>query len=149
MDSREAIAIITVIKMAYPNAYKDISAEERQLLYSLWLNSFQEIPYFLMQKVISDYISYNKFPPTIADINELIDRIKQQAYTALDAHNRQLQENEKAERYGETAYKVGELLTEEQLQEVKDTLRIISNRELRLNEASWKRNQKKIGGSNK
>ena len=147
MDSREAIAIITVIKMAYPNAYKDTTAEERQYLYKLWQQAFQEIPYEMLNQAVSQYISICKFPPTIADINELIDRIKQQAYTALDAHNRQLQENEKAERYGETAYKVGELLTEEQLQEVKDTLRIISNRELRLNEASWKRNQKKIGGN--
>lgn len=146
MDTKETIALITVIKLAYPNAYKDISAEERQLLYSLWQQAFQEIPYQLMQKVVSEHISYSKFPPLISDINDLIDRMKQQAYRALDAHNRQLKENANAERYGETAYKVGELLSEEQLHTINETLRVLCNRETRINERVWTQSQKKLGG---
>ena len=146
MDGRETIAIITMIKVAYPNSYKDITAEERQCLYKLWQQAFQEMPYSLLNQAVSQHISISKFPPTIADINDLIARIKQQAYNALDAHNRQLKENADAERYCETAYKVGELLTDEQLQEVNDTLRVICNRDLRINEAAWKKSQKKLGG---
>jgi len=146
MDGKETIAILTMIKVAYPNAYNDITAEERQCLYKLWQQAFQEIPYSLLNQAVSQHIATSKFPPTIADINDLLDRIEQQAYNALKDHYRQLKENEEAERYGETAYQVGELLTDEQLQEVNDILRAISNRDLRINEPAWKKSQKKLGG---
>lgn len=147
MDIKETIALITVIKLAYPNAYKDISAEERQLLYSLWQQAFQEIPYQLMQKVVSEHISYSKFPPLISDISEQIDRIKKQAYKALDSHNRQLEYVKHCKTYGEDVlFFYGEILTDEQLQVVNDTLRVICNRETRINERVWTQSQKKLGG---
>lgn len=146
MDGKETIAIITVIKMAYPYFHKDISAEERQYLYALWQECFQEIPYSIMSKAVSHYIANSKMAPSIAEIGEEINRIKEKAYLALDSHYRQQKWDENVRLYDYPPTKYGALLSEEELAETKELLRMIENRQLRINEGAWKQSQKKLGG---
>ena len=150
MDTKETIAILTTIKLAYPNAYKDISPDERKLLYGLWQKTFAEIPYQIMLKAVMAHIDESKYQPAIAEISEQINYIYRQAQNALDSHNRELKQLEEEAKYPDyyegKHYKFGELLTEEQMAIVKETLRVCANREHRITQQLWQTDQKKLGG---
>ena len=146
MNKTETTAIIATIKLAYPYCYKDLTEDDRHILYKLWYEQFFEIPYEIMNKAVNAYITDNNRPPAISDIGEQIDHIKRKAYNALDSHNAQLKENSDSEKYGYPTYNVGYLLTEQQLADVKEVLRVCENRQLRISEMLWAKGTKRIGG---
>ena len=155
MTKEETVAIIAMIKVAYPHYYKDINDDkERKPLYTLWYNQFQDLPYELVLQAVNAYIAYGKYPPTIADIAEQLQSTYDQVYEMKQSHKRQLKENNDWETMpdwckGANPDKVGILLSPEQLAYVEETLRLFANREHRINEIAWNEQQKKLTGGNK
>ncbi len=86
MDKTETLKIMTVIKTAYPKYYTDLDESNLQAAVRLWNGMFREIDYSVIAVAVKAYIAANKFPPTIADINEYIASIIQpEEKTAFEA----------------------------------------------------------------
>ena len=80
MTKKEAIQVLAILKAAYPNYYKDISAEEAQGTISVWSMQFSELSAEIVLMALNKHISTNKFPPTIAEIKEKITAIYWEAH---------------------------------------------------------------------
>lgn len=86
MDKTETLKIMTVIKTAYPKYYTDSETSNLQAAVRLWNSMFKETDYSVVATAVKAYIATNKFPPTIADINEYIASItKPEEKTAFEA----------------------------------------------------------------
>lgn len=86
MDKTETLKIMTVIKTAYPKYYTDSETSNLQAAVRLWNSMFKETDYSVVATAVKAYIAVNKFPPTVADINEYILMITQpKEKTAFEA----------------------------------------------------------------
>ena len=150
MEATDVIRALKIISVAYPQYYKNYDEIAVSEATALWLNFFKEIPDYVMFQAVKNYIKDNTFPPTIHDISNEVRVIEDTAYQALNSHNRelkQLDEESKFPDYYETHIQMGTLLTEDEIQTVKEILRTCANRQHRLNERVWQQEQKKIGGN--
>lgn len=74
MNIEEATKICTIIKVAFPNSYKDFGKDDAKFMVQLWQMQFDDIPYNHVWMALNRYISSNQsgFPPTIAQIKDII-----------------------------------------------------------------------------
>lgn len=77
MTKQEALAIMAMLKTAYPSFYKDFSKEELNAAVNLWATMFSEEPIQVVTEAIKALICTLKYPPTIADVKEKIERLTQ------------------------------------------------------------------------
>ena len=77
MTRQEALKILTVLKTAYPNFYKDYSKEELNAAIDLWATMFAEEHPEIVTEAIKALMCTLKYPPTIADVKEKIAMITQ------------------------------------------------------------------------
>lgn len=73
MTRDEALKIITMIKASYPNAYNSFDENDIMLSSTIWAVQFAQTDYNAVYKATNYYLSVGKFPPTIADIKEIIN----------------------------------------------------------------------------
>jgi len=86
MTRQEALAIMAMLKTAYPSFYKDLSKEELNAAVNLWATMFSDEPVQLVTEAIKAMICTLKYPPTIADVKERIAMITQpQEMTEMEA----------------------------------------------------------------
>lgn len=83
MTKKEAVQLLAILKAAYPNFYKDMSAEEAQGTVSVWSMQFEELPAEIVLIALNKHIATNKFPPSIAEIKEKLTAIHWEAYDKL------------------------------------------------------------------
>lgn len=84
MNKDETIAILAVIRTAYPNFYR--SAEEIDSAIDLWTMMFVDETAKIVTEAVKALICTNKYPPTIADVKEKIALITQpQQLTEMEA----------------------------------------------------------------
>lgn len=86
MTIDETKQILSILKIAYPNFYKDLKAEEANQIVSLWSSMFADDNSKIVTEAVKALMCTLKFPPTIADVKEKIHSIthpKQQ--TELEA----------------------------------------------------------------
>ena len=72
MTRQEALAIMAILKTAYPSFYKDFSKEELNAAVNLWATMFSEEPIQVVTEAIKALMCTLKYPPTIADVKEKI-----------------------------------------------------------------------------
>lgn len=75
MNTKETIKIMAVLKTAYPRFYVNQTDEEKKQALDLWQIMFADKDYLLVSKAVKSLIATNKYPPTIADVNEQINAI--------------------------------------------------------------------------
>jgi len=86
MTRQEAIKIMTILKTAYPNFYKDYSKEELNAAIDLWATMFVDEHPKIVTEAVKALICTHKYPPTIADIKEKIATItRPQEMTEMEA----------------------------------------------------------------
>lgn len=86
MTRQEAIRIMTILKTAYPNFYKDYSKEELNAAIDLWATMFVDEHFKIVTEAVKALICTHKYPPTIADIKEKIATItRPQEMTEMEA----------------------------------------------------------------
>lgn len=73
MQKQDIKQLMTVLKVAYPSNYRDMTEEEMRQTASLWYEMFAEYEVILVVKALNNYIKANKYPPTIAGLQEQID----------------------------------------------------------------------------
>ena len=86
MTRQEALKILTILKTAYPNFYKDYSKEELNAAIDLWATMFVDEHPKIVTEAVKALICTHKYPPTIADIKEKIATItRPQEMTEMEA----------------------------------------------------------------
>lgn len=79
MTFEETLAIMSVLKAAYPNYYKDMKRSEAESIVSLWAEMFKDEPAELVAVAVKAHIANDKkgFPPHIGAIKDAIIKIAQ------------------------------------------------------------------------
>ena len=77
MNKMETARIMAVLETAYPNFYAKKSAEERTNALALWTDMFQDVPLSAVAIAIKALIATLKFPPTIAEVKDALERLNE------------------------------------------------------------------------
>lgn len=87
MKKEDVTKILAILKMAYPNFYKDMEKEEVETTILLYQEMFEECDIRLVVMAVKELINSFKYPPTIADIKnkmyELTSKENEQSSTEL------------------------------------------------------------------
>lgn len=75
MNNTEAAKVLSMLKAAYPNAYKDISDQDAKTAIRLWQIMFEDKPYEVVTAALKAAIATSKWVPTIAEVNEKIQAL--------------------------------------------------------------------------
>lgn len=81
MNKQEAVKLLALIKVAYPQAYRDMDEASKRATVNMWASSFPEVPYGIMEQAFNHFRMVSKFPPTVA---EMVDELKQIHYQATE-----------------------------------------------------------------
>ena len=73
MTKDEMVEIMAIITAAYPRFYDKQTDVDKIAALRLWYRHFMSISYDIMLQAADAVIATNKYPPTIAEINEKID----------------------------------------------------------------------------
>lgn len=79
MNKQEAAKLLSLIKLSYPTAYRDIDKETATATVYMWASSFPDVPYPIMEQAFNHYRMTHKFPPTVAEMVEELRGIYYQA----------------------------------------------------------------------
>lgn len=77
MELKEVTTMLEMIRMAYPRYAINFDRDERKEQIGLYMMQFKDDDSQIVFKVLNDYIRYNEFPPSIADIRKGIDKLTQ------------------------------------------------------------------------
>ena len=86
MDRQEAAKLLSLIKLSYPTAYRDIDLETANATVAMWQRSFPDMPYPIMEQAFEHYRMTNKYPPTVAEMVEELKHINTKASWQADIH---------------------------------------------------------------
>lgn len=67
---------LTLLKVTYPNSFKDMTKEEGLLLIKVWTNDFKNEEEKIFKQAINRLRYKNKYVPSVAEIKEEIAKIK-------------------------------------------------------------------------
>jgi hypothetical protein len=74
---QEALAVLAILKTAYPTFYKNYSKEDINAAVDLWTTMFADDPAHIVTEAVKSLMCTLKYPPTIADVKEKIAMITQ------------------------------------------------------------------------
>ena len=83
MTKVEAAKILAILKAAYPNFYKDMTAEEAQGTVSVWSMQFASLSADVVLMALNKAISVSKFPPSIAEVKSKFTNLYWESYDVL------------------------------------------------------------------
>ena len=81
MNKQEAAKLLSIIKLSYPTAYRDIDKETANATVNMWAMSFPDVPYPIMEQAFNHFRMNSKFPPTVA---EMVEELKHIHYHATE-----------------------------------------------------------------
>ena len=80
MTLEESIKLLALIKLAYPNSYKDIDKDTQLATVNMWQRNFSTVPFSIMELALDHFVKASKFPPTIADMCDELRGIHYEAW---------------------------------------------------------------------
>ena len=86
MTRQEALKILAVLRVAYPNSYRGLDEDTASAMAGLWTSQFANMPYLVVSLAVERLISKSTFPPTIAEVNNELRSLWAEATTLLDMH---------------------------------------------------------------
>lgn len=86
MTRQEALKILAVLRVAYPNSYRGLDEDMASAMAGLWTSQFANMPYLVVSLAVERLISKSTFPPTIAEVNDELRALWAEATTLLDMH---------------------------------------------------------------
>lgn len=81
MDRQEAAKLLSLIKLSYPTAYRDIDKDTANATVNMWQMSFPDVPYQIMEQAFNHYRMTSKYPPTVA---EMVEELRSIHFIALE-----------------------------------------------------------------
>ena len=89
MTRDEVVGILGIMKVAYPNFYKDLKKDEADKTIGLWCQMFVDDNPAIVTEAVKALICSFKYPPTIADVKEKIRLITEpETMTEMEAWNK-------------------------------------------------------------
>lgn len=79
MTFEESVKLLALIKLAYPNSYKDIDKDTQLATVNMWQRVFANVPFAIMELALDHFVKGSKFPPTIAEICDELKGIHSEA----------------------------------------------------------------------
>lgn len=76
INRKDIVETISLLKITYPSALKDLSEQELSLMIDVWTRDFENTPKEIFNKAINNIRNKNRFFPSIADIKEEIAKMK-------------------------------------------------------------------------
>lgn len=76
MTKNETIKLLEVLRVAYPNYYKNMSKDEASKTASLYHSRLKDYPVTVVVEALNSYIDENEYPPTIAGIKKYLTRLE-------------------------------------------------------------------------
>lgn len=86
MTATESLAILAILKAAYPNAYKNVTDEDAASISAIWGAQFAEIPAKIVLIAVNKWIAANPFPPAISELKRKIESLHLEAWEALQSN---------------------------------------------------------------
>lgn len=86
MNSYESMQLLALIKLAYPNSYRDLDKKGAAATANMWERSFAEVPYSLMEQAFDTLRMKLKFPPTVAEMAEQLRAMHYEACEIAQIH---------------------------------------------------------------
>ena len=81
MNKQDAAKLLSLIKLSYPTAYRDIDRDTANATVNMWAMSFADVPYPIMEQAFNHFRMASKFPPTVA---EMVDELKKVYFSAVE-----------------------------------------------------------------
>ncbi len=86
MKLNEAVALLSIIKAAYPKAYRDMSEEDALSTAGLWAEMFKNETLEIVATAVKAHIATNKWEPSISEIKQRIQDMRtSETLTAQEA----------------------------------------------------------------
>ena len=76
MNKHEALQVFKILKVSYPNFYKNLRPDEVEEIIDIWAAMFLDEGFHVVVQAVKSCVSVNKFPPSIAEIIEKVNLIK-------------------------------------------------------------------------
>lgn len=86
MTENETIKVLSIMKAAYPSAFKGMTREDGLGMIRIWQMQFDSIPVGLVFEAVNRQIGKNTFPPTVAEIKKELKEIRDDAEEQLWMH---------------------------------------------------------------
>ena len=79
MDRKETLAILSVMKAAYPAFYKNLTKQEAEGIVNLWTTMLSEVPYEVVGAAVKAFIATDVkgYPPHIGAVIEQITALRE------------------------------------------------------------------------
>lgn len=88
MTKAETAQILAILKAAYPNTFRNLSAEDASATVNVWAAQFAKMPVSVVIIAVNKLISTNVYPPTISEVKEKIRSLYWESWQMIDQHNR-------------------------------------------------------------
>lgn len=75
MTRQDAAKLLSLIKLSYPTAYRDIDMDTVNATIAMWQRTFCDLPYPIMEQAYDRYRMTHKYPPTVAEMAEELRHI--------------------------------------------------------------------------
>ena len=98
MTRQEAAKLLSLIKLSYPTAYRDIDKETANATVTMWQLSFPDVPYPIMEQAFNHFRMVSNFPPTVAEMVQELRRVYYEATECALLHEG-LGNSDKADKY--------------------------------------------------
>lgn len=85
MTATESLAILAILKAAYPNSYKNVTDEDAASISAIWGAQFAEIPAKIVLIAVNKWIAANPFPPAISELKRKIEGLYYEAWEVLQS----------------------------------------------------------------
>lgn len=79
MNKQEATQLLALIKVAYPEAYRDMDEASKKATVNMWAMSFPDVPYPIMEQALNHFRMVSKFAPKVAEMVEELRNIHYRA----------------------------------------------------------------------
>ena len=77
LTKQDVVKMFALVKTAYPYAYKEVDENTLDRLVDIWLECFEEYSAEIVKFAFKQSIKSCKMPPTIADVTEQIEKLKE------------------------------------------------------------------------
>ena len=86
MNDQEAAKLLSLVKLSYPQSYRDMDRESAAATVRMWAASFESVPYAIMERAFDRYRMRSQYPPTVAELARELGRLYYHAEDAAFAH---------------------------------------------------------------
>lgn len=112
MTRQEALKILAVLRVAYPNSYRGLDEDMASAMAGLWTSQFANMPYSVVSLAVERLISKSTFPPTIAEVNDELRSLWAEATALLSMHEQSYEWEMLEHRLNESTVKMLEAIEE-------------------------------------